>query len=549
RELGATAGDRLVVRLEKASAVPKDGLLGDRSDVLRSLPVDVETVIAVRGPGRFDLATTQRLPRTLYLPFDVLAKAIEQPGRANALFLSAAGPADPSASVLPTADDADGLLRQAITLDDYGLSVRTSDAFGYLSIESQRQILEPTVVDAVTVVAREEGVAIQPILTYLANSIAVGGRKIPYSVVTALAPVVKPPLGPLPLVDADGAPNGKPLDQLSPGALVLNQWAADQLQAAPGAKVSLEYFVVDGAGGLKTASHDFDLAGVVAMTGLAVDRDFAPPYPGITDAEDFGDWKPPFDVDLDKVRKVDEDYWDEYRTAPKAFLNLADAQTLFASRHGNRTSMRLAPPIGRTPAEFAPRLTLSVRDHLSPMELGFVFQDVKKLDLEASAGSTPFGVLFLSFSFFLIAAAALLVGLLFRLNTERRASQIGLMLAVGFSPKAVRRLLVAEGALVAGVGAALGLVGAVYYAQAMIWGLATWWRAAVSTPFIEYHAAPVSFVVGWSASTAVAIGAIIWSVRRIVEVPTPILLAGGFTASEKDGPRRKRVDVVTAAVG
>ena len=52
--------------------------------------------------------------------------------------------------------------------------------------------------------------------------------------------------------------------------------------------------------------------------------------------------------------------------------------------------------------------------------------------LAASGGGTDFGMLFLAFSFFLIAAALLLVGLLFRLNLERRAREVGLLLAAGY---------------------------------------------------------------------------------------------------------------------
>ena len=55
--------------------------------------------------------------------------------------------------------------------------------------------------------------------------------------------------------------------------------------------------------------------------------------------------------------------------------------------------------------------------------MGFVFQPVKEQGL-AAAGTTPFGVLFLAFSCFIILAAVMLVALLFRLgsNGGRRKS-------------------------------------------------------------------------------------------------------------------------------
>ena len=63
----------------------------------------------------------------------------------------------------------------------------------------------------------------------------------------------------------------------------------------------------------------------------------------------------------------------------------------------------------------------------------------------APAGRRSSRELFIGFSFFLIAAAALLVAMLFRLNIEQRARQLGLMAAVGFAPGKLRRLALVRG--------------------------------------------------------------------------------------------------------
>src|SRR5262249_6454356 len=150
----------------------------------------------------------------------------------------------------------------------------------------------------------------------------------------------------------------------------------------------------------------------------------------------------------------------EYRTTPKAYIRLEDGQKLWGTRFGNVTSIRIAPKPGvdldKTCAEFAERL----RGNLDPQAGGIVFQPIRQRMLEAGQGSTDFGMLFLSFSFFLIVAALMLVGLLFRLNVERRASEIGLLRSSGFPLRTVRALLLVEGLEVASVGAALGLAGA-----------------------------------------------------------------------------------------
>src|SRR5581483_6486954 len=86
--------------------------------------------------------------------------------------------------------------------------------------------------------------------------------------------------------------------------------------------------------------------------------------------------------------------------------------------------------------------------------LGFEFQPIKQQGLKAASGTTPFDVLFLLLSMFIIAAALMLVWLLFRLGVEQRADEIGLLLALGWSRPKVRRVFSLEGAVVAAIGAA-----------------------------------------------------------------------------------------------
>ena len=64
------------------------------------------------------------------------------------------------------------------------------------------------------------------------------------------------------------------------------------------------------------------------------------------------------------------------------------------------------------------------------------FLPVKAQGLAASAGTTPFEALFLGFSFFLIAAAVMLIALLFQLGIEQRASELGTLAAVGIGRRA-----------------------------------------------------------------------------------------------------------------
>src|SRR5262249_13414885 len=128
----------------------------------------------------------------------------------------------------------------------------------------------------------------EPVFSYLANSIRVGTREIPYSVVTALG-------GPPAPVEAD--------------EITLNQWADRELPAKLGDTVSLEYYVWKSDGRLHTESAQFRLAQVVPLEGPAADASLTPDYPGITESESLRDWDPPFPLDMKRVRPSDEEYW------------------------------------------------------------------------------------------------------------------------------------------------------------------------------------------------------------------------------------------------
>src|SRR5207249_4105251 len=129
----------------------------------------------------------------------------------------------------------------------------------------------------------------------------------------------------------------------NPSPIVLNAWAARDLGIHEGDPLSLDYYVWEDPGRLVTRTAEFQVTAVVPIEGAAADRNLAPIYPGITEAQTLGDWDPPFPIDLKRVRRVDEDYWKQYRTTPKAFVPLEVGQRLWRSRFGDRTSVRLHP--------------------------------------------------------------------------------------------------------------------------------------------------------------------------------------------------------------
>src|SRR5205807_2100838 len=163
---------------------------------------------------------------------------------------------------------------------------------------------------------------------------------------------------------------------------------------------------------------------------------------------------------------------------------------------------RSAPSANNT-GQSAPNLTALANDlsrrllqQLKPEQGGFVFENVRARALASSSGSTDFGSLFLGFSFFLIAAALLLVGLLFRLNLDRRAAEIGLLFAEGYRRRTLRVLLLGEGGLLALLGALAGLGLAIVYAGLLVRLLTALWPGGTLRSFLQPHYAPLSLAIG-----------------------------------------------------
>ena len=129
------------------------------------------------------------------------------------------------------------------------------------------------------------------------------------------------------------------LDGFAPGKIWLNQWAADDLQAKVGDEIELSYYTVGTMRQLEERTAKFTVGGVIAMDDPRADRTLMPEFPGMTDSEDCADWDTGFPMDLDAIRDKDEDYWDEYKGTPKAFISLASGQEIWSNQIG-RASCR-----------------------------------------------------------------------------------------------------------------------------------------------------------------------------------------------------------------
>jgi ABC-type antimicrobial peptide transport system permease subunit len=375
---------------------------------------------------------------------------------------------------------------------------------GAVELRSDRVFLDPPVVEVAKLINSNA----QPVLTYLVNELRDKGKMTPYSMVTAMgAPIV--PAG------------------MRDYEILLNDWLADDLEAYVGDTISLSYYVIASGRALEERTNSFRVRGIVPLSGAADDRDLMPDFPGIAQAESTSTWDAGFPIQTSKIRFKDEEYWKQHRGTPKAFVTLAAGQKMWANRFGDFTAVRFGPSAWSM-ANIRDRLGFAI----DPASLGLKFQPVHEQALAATNQVVPFGQLFLGFSFFLIIAALLLMALLFQFGLERRAAEVGTLLALGFRPGQVRRLLLFEAAFLALVGGIIGALGGVYYAKAMLHGLTTIWRDAVGSSSLEFHVTPETLLVGAFSSVLVAVLTLWFALRRQARQPVRELLSEGGEEKE-----------------
>jgi ABC-type lipoprotein release transport system permease subunit len=317
--------------------------------------------------------------------------------------------------------------------------------------------------------------------------------------------------------------------ELADDEIVVTQWLADDLRVKEGDRVTLKYFTMGERRELVEQARAFTILAVLPMSEPQLDATWMPDFPGLKDAENCRDWKPGFAIDMEKMRQKDNEYWEEHGGTPKAFVNLKAGQAMWGNRWGKVTALRW--PAGTERAVIERELQAK----LTPEKLGFQFIPLRKQALAASDAPVDFGQLFVSFSFFLILAAAVLTGLLFVFTLEQRNVEAGTLLALGLTPRLVRRMLLAEGAVLAVLGTLLSGAGAIFYTQLVLRALGSVWRGAVGTSEFVFAVKTASLAGGALGSVLIALAAMGWASRRQLRRSATSLLAGVESSSVEGG--------------
>ncbi len=472
-------GDELLVQIRYVGSLPANTPFVSEDKQVIQTSVVVKAIAPAVSFGLFSLQQSQTAPFNVFVNLTWLNEQMESDGKANALLMDA-GNQNSDREALETT------LRKAVRPEDLNVVVSTStrkiEQKEKTVVKTERVFLDDNMATSLL----EAIPGAQPFITYFVNGITFNGRETPYSFVTAASGV-------------------EGMGRLESNEVVVNDWLASDLDLHIGDSLDMRYFVFGTLKTLTEKHHSFVVKGIVPVSFYAKDSLLMPYLPGLTDAGNCREWKAGIPIDLKKIRKKDEAYWNQYKGTPKAYVSLELGRELWQNTFGTYTSI-IYPSTD----------TVIPTNALDPFATEFRLNPVLEEGLLAARSGVDFSQLFLGLGMFLIASGLLLTALLFKLSLKRREDQIQLYAALGFSKKRINRIVFFEITGVALPGALMGLFLAVGYSRLVFWGLEELWYDMIRTDLLTLHFNPLNLLLGTLAGFLAGMTTVYLSVRNML---------------------------------
>jgi ABC-type lipoprotein release transport system permease subunit len=511
-------GDNLLVRIKKASLIPMNAPFVSAEETSVSLQATIKKVVQKEELGRFNLKNSQTAPYNIFVSIERLNKLMEFEGKANQILISTNVETEKVAETV----------KKCLTPTDAGLQLKKIESTNEIEISTERVFLEEKISNTLNKLPDAE-----LILTYFVNAIEKKGEgegkgKDNEAAVGSLQSPVKNDKNPESNIQHPVSGNQSPSIttnhnsssipysfvssipniSLAKNEIILNRWAADDLNAKPGDKIILKYLEIGPLRQLIDKETEFIVKEVIPMDSKWSDATRAPHLPGLSDAGHCREWEAGVPIDLDAIREKDEKYWDDYKGTPKAFVSENAALQMWSNRFGNYTAVRFP-----TETFNEDKYNQLFAQEIEPADLGMAITPIREQGVQAAQNGTDFSGLFIGLSFFLLLAGIILTALLFRFNLESRSSQIGLFDALGFQLKQVRGFFLKEGFVVAMFGGILGLIVSVFYTSLVFKILNTLWFEIVRTDVLLIKIHTLTLISGLIISVLVSLIAIYISVK------------------------------------
>ena len=192
---------------------------------------------------------------------------------------------------------------------------------------------------------------------------------------------------------------------------------------------------------------------------------------------------------MDEIRQQDEDYWNEYRGTPKAFISYEKGKEIWGNNFGPATSLRFPSGTGEN------QILDRIRGSLDPDKTGFIITDLAGDSVSAAENGVDFGTLFLSLGFFLIVASMVLLSFAASSYFDSKIRDIKTLYALGFRNRWISGSLIFETGIISLAGSLTGAFGG-YLVNVIITGaLNTVWSGAVQTNTLHAYFNLASIII------------------------------------------------------
>ena len=486
-ELSLKAGDDLVVRLPNTRMIPS-GSLFVSDNYTASLRLRVKAVIDSRQSGNLNLRNEQSLPFNLFINRQELAAELDMDGKNNILMLNRKLSGDELAESWNPAFS--GIVVKAPHPPQGGLSGES-----FREVVSERVFLEKDLIDRLN----ERFPQANHLFSYLVNNISTRNfqpetwnlkpetrNSIPYSFVTA--------------IDRFAG------IELTGDDMILSDYAARHLNASTGDTVTLTYFVSTGLKTLSEERHSFVVKDILPLQMFQADGRLSADFPGLSDVDHCTDWDSDLPINMERITKEDENYWDLYRSTPKALIAYTAGALLWGNDYGVATAVRIPNMEEWSPDEI-----------FSPSDAGIVAVSPRETGLAAAREGVDFKSLFLSLAFFVIAAALLLATIPLSGMLHDRRKELLLLQTLGFTPKRIQNILLKEITVMAITATLAGMIAAMLYNRFVLFALGNIWNGAVHTENFTVGVEPTSLIGGSLVSLVICFATVWLTLRRIIK--------------------------------
>ena len=318
--------------------------------------------------------------------------------------------------------------------------------------------------------------------SYLVNDLTHCNDSVPYSFVTAVS-------------NWQGR-NLKGQD------MILSDYAAARLHVHVGDTVQMSYFLSRNLKNLSTTEQAFVVADIIPLSQMMADTLLSAQFPGLSNVEKCTDWDSDLPIDMNRIQKIDEDYWYDYRQTPKALVAYEAVVEDWTNTMGTATALRIDQNAEATA--------------LTPSDCQLAIHLPKASGLYAATHGTDFASLFLALAFFIILAAILLMLNPLSEMFSLRQSETELYSQLGFTKKDIRQMYFKEAFWVALIASPVGVLAGILYSGITLWLLGNVWSGATHTEGFSLHIHLSTLAIGWGVGILIIAGSLYYLISKTI---------------------------------